>query len=341
MPGSLPPVPASTTADGLPRSRALTDALLAVDDSAETPAPDVPAIRERLEHGLAGVVAEAFGPARARLRGASPGAGPPKVPGAGPPKVALVRIGHYQVASSSWAPSRIGRGRRGAGGSPSFRWTSRTARRSIGLAAVRAVLDGRASTPAEAVTLVMSDPGGPFGVGRAGPGSCADWMSALAPPARAIVAAEAASWATRLWSGVDWGRIDPEHLVVGGADRWWRWRDPSAEFAVRGRADVRVCAPAPVRGPRRGAHLVVLDGQPGVATRHALLLGALVDAVATPRAPTPSPVPGRVVGWWPDCGKAWIVPVDARTLTIAAEAVVRSARTLLDVLEPGESAQAC
>lgn len=336
-PGPLPPVPATTTADGLPRSRALTDALFAADVSSETPAPEAPAIREHLEHGLAGVVAEAFGPARARPRRRAPGPAPPKVP--------LVRIGHYQVASNLWAPSGVGRGEHGARRSPGFRWTSRTARRSIGLAAVRAVLDGRASTPGEAVTFVMSDPGGPFGVGRSGPGSCADWMSALAPPARTFVAAEAAAWATRLCSGVDWSRIDPEHLVVGGADRWWRWKDASAEFAVRGRADVRVCAPAPVGGPvggpRRGAHLVVLDGQPGVATRHALLLGALVDALATPRVPTSSPVPGRVVGWWPDCGKAWIVPVDTRTLTIAAEAVLRTARSMLDVLEPGESAQAC
>ena len=80
---------------------------------------------------------------------------------------------------------------------------------------------------------------------------------------------------------------------------------------------------------------MVLDGQPGAATRHALLLSALVDALSNRRIHEPAPVPARVVGWWPECGKSWVVPVDGRSLVIAADAVLSTARALLGMGAPG------
>jgi hypothetical protein len=319
-PGSAP-VAASTLASGLPRSASLTDALFAPTEPEGTPARAVMVARRHLAEGLAEVVAAG---------GCRPGS--TTEPAADPPLV--LRIGHFQVA-------RAGEGllpsiQAGEGGTASpFRWTSRNARRLIGLAALRAGLDGRAATPADAVAAVLTDPGGPLGVGRTGPGSAADWIASLSRPARSLVAAEATCWATRLWSGVEWARFPPHRLVIGNPGRWWRWTGPGATCRVtlRGRADVRVL---PEQGPERnpGAHLVVLDGVPRSATRQALLLSALVDGLSTPDM-EPSPLPACVLGWWPDCGRAWIVPVDSTGLIAAAEAVVVAARALLGGDAPG------
>ena len=315
-------IAASTIAVGLPRSGALSDALLAVAAPCDSLALAVADARRRLEDGLARV--------------ANTGAGH-GVPASSAP-LPLLRIGHYQVArAGQGAPTltRSGAGVRDGPGSP-FRWTSRAARRLIGLAALRAGLDGRAATPADAVAAVMADPCGPLGVGRGGPGAAADWIASLAPPARAVVAAEATAWATRLWTAADWGRLPHDRLVVGGPDRWWRWSSPSAtcRVAVRGRADIRVTV-EPGRDGVRGALLLVLDGSPGAATRQALLLGALVDGLCARRPQEPAPVPPRVIGWWPDCGKSWVVLVDARTLLAAADAVVETVSVLLGAAAPG------
>ena len=306
-------ISATTLPSRTPRAQALTDALLGGSGSAPGDTRTAwQEARARLERGLASVVPSG-------------------------PRPLLARIGHYQVARALGALLGAGPAAAPAPQEGAFRWSSRAARRPVGLAALRAGLDGRAETPTDAVALVMSDPGGPLGVGRTGPGSCADWVSSLAPPARTIVAAEAAAWATRLWTALDWGRLDPEKLSVGGPDRWWRWSGgcagPSARVALRGRADVRLRPDAtggsgPPQGAH-GAHLVVLDGHPGVVTRPALMLSALVDALSSTRSPDQGSAPSRVIGWWPDSGKVWIIPVDAHSLAVAADAAVATAEVLL------------
>ncbi len=302
------PIPATTPAGRIPRADALTDALTGGTALADASAASR-AARVQLERGLATAVAGARHPR-------------------------LARIGSYQVVQALGALGATGPASPPPTRDGAFRWSSRTSRRTIGIAAVRLKLDGRAATPADGVALVMSDPAGPLGIGRQGPGSCADWVASLAPPARAMVAAEATAWATRLWTALDWGRLDPSRLSVGGPDRWWWWSGASAgrtvRIALRGRADVRVGV-SPAKGGSRSysAHLVVLDGHPGEATRHALMLSALVDALSSLRAPERSTPPSRVVGWWPDSGRAWIVEVDAETLTAAADAVVVTAGALL------------
>ena len=320
VPDASAPLPAMTLAPGLPRADALTDALLSRSARPEALAEAVGEARERIERGLAGAAA---------MSGAAP------VAAALPAAPTVLRIGHYQIAHA--LADATGPTRGGSHDEP-FRWTSRTARRSIGLAAVRAGLDGRAAEPAGAVAMVMADPGGPLGIGRTGPGSCADWIAALAPAARTLVAAEATAWATMLWSALDWGRLAPARVVVGGPDRWWRWAGPgaAARIAVRGRADVRVGWARGQGAAPNGAHLVVLDGQPDAATRRALALPALVDALSARPHEEPLAVPAHVVGWWPDCGKAWVVAVDARTLAAAADAVVWTAQALLGARVPSE-----
>jgi|GEM_PF-443007 len=335
-------IDASPVAGGLPRAQALTDALLAgAPYGAEPDAGALDDLRSRVHDGLSAAV-------RASLRDGDAGTAARRT---------LLRIGHYQVARTLAClldPAEAAREGIDAAPGP-FRWTPRTARRVIGLAAVRLGLDGRARTPSQAVRAVMSDPAGPDGVGRTGPGSCADWLASLAPPARSFVAAEAATWTTRLWTALDWGRLEAQGLTVGGPDRWWRWRMTAAaggreeraaaatpEIALRGRADVRVgaCSSGSRRDVRQSggsprdtshdAHLVVLDGHPRAGTRHALVLGALVGALAgSGRGRGGAEIPARVVGFWPDCGKAWVVPIDHRTLARGADAVVATAAALL------------
>lgn len=194
-----------------------------------------------------------------------------------------------------------------------FRWTARTARRRVGLAALRRCVSGPDLAPADAVAGVMADPASPAGTGPRGPGSCADWLAGLSPAARTVVQAEATTWATSVWTALEWERIDPAPLI-GGPDRWWDWRGP-LRVALQSRADVRVPGPA-------GAQLLVLDGFPSEAARRALCFGPLVDALRSSGVDTPS----RVVAWWPDCGKARVMVVDEHTLRACADQVVRAVR---------------
>lgn len=294
MTGQALTEPTSVSTLALPRCAALTDALLATGPSACDDRA-IAQLRERLEHGLARV------------------ANRPCIPHG----VRVVRIGLYQLSRIASGPCASGTEL----SPPAFRWSARTARRAIGLAAVRAGLDGRAATPLDAVALVVSDPAGPFGVGRSGPGSCADWLASLAAPARAAVGAEATTWATILWTGLDWQRLGTA-AHVGPAARGWHWTG-AARVALRGRVDVRLAG---------GACLTVLDGLPDPAARSSLALSPLVDALARGAGH----VPDRVVGWWPDCGKAWVVPIDAPGLVGAADAVVRSAAALLGAAHDGD-----
>ncbi len=294
MTGQALTEPTSVSTLALPRCAALTDALLATGPSACDDRA-IAQLRERLEHGLARV------------------ANRPCIPHG----VRVVRIGLYQLSRIASGPCASGTEL----SPPAFRWSARTARRAIGLAAVRAGLDGRAATPLDAVALVVSDPAGPFGVGRSGPGSCADWLASLAAPARAAVGAEATTWATQLWTALDWHRLGPP-TQVGPADRGWHWAG-AVRVALRGRVDVRLAG---------GACLTLLDGLPNAGSRSALKLSALVDALAKGAGH----VPDRVIGWWPDCGKAWIVPIDAPALGETADAVVRSAGVLLGAAEDGD-----
>ncbi|MGH9089068.1 MAG: hypothetical protein ACRDYZ_13330, partial [Acidimicrobiales bacterium] len=196
---------------------------------------------------------------------------------------------------------------------------------------------------------------GRHGLGRAG--SLAEWLGSLPAAARAIVEAEAATWATDLWSAVEWGRLGPG-VRVGGPEPLWSPAGSPAT-ALRGRVDIRVDGGG-------GAFLTVLPGQPVPASRVELGLSALAAALSAPSAlaapSTPSArsahaarsalavppalsapaeaagpwgaaaqppgVPERVVGWWPECGRALMVPVDLPLLEETADAVGRAVTAL-------------
>jgi hypothetical protein len=237
----------------------------------------------------------------------------------------LVRVESALPARAGCGLAAPADGLAGGNGRRSFHWTARTARRRVGLAAVRSCLAHPGLAPADAVALVVADPTGPAGIGPRDPGSCADWLASLSPPARAVVQAEAAAWATAVWTAIEWDRVHPDP-VVGGPDRWWDWRGP-VRVALQGRADVRLPGPG-------GAHFVVLDGVPSPAARRALSFSALVDALRCEGVDTPA----RVIGWWPQCGKAWVTPANEAALRACAEQVVRVVHAALRTAAATEGA---
>ncbi len=185
-----------------------------------------------------------------------------------------------------------------------FAWSARTARRALGLAAVRQLVAGDARSPVEAVRARLEE-----SCRWARDGSpCASqldrWVAGLPPAGRVAVGAEAVTWATRLWCALDWSALGSAPVI--GRDRWWD-SPHSALLALRGRAEVRTDR----------ADLVVLSGPRRETVRAELALVTLVEALRS----RGSGVPGRVVGWWPDSGRLVRVEPEPAVLTLGAEAV--------------------
>jgi hypothetical protein len=185
-----------------------------------------------------------------------------------------------------------------------FAWSALTARRSIGVAAVRLLLAGTARSPLEAVRDRLAESSLWVRDGSSSATQLDRWIDALPPAGRAAVAAEAVTWATRLWCALDWSSF-PSTPVVG-RDHWWD-SPHSALLALRGRADVRSA----------NAHLVVLSGPRRGSVRAELALVTLVEALRL----RGGDVPGRVVGWWPDSGHLVRVDPEPAVLTLGTEAV--------------------
>jgi hypothetical protein len=185
-----------------------------------------------------------------------------------------------------------------------FAWSARTARRTIGLAAVRALLAGDARTPHEAVRARLNDSDGAVHEGSRTISQLDRWVASLPAAGRSTVAAEAVTWATRLWCALDWTALGPAPVI--GRDHWWD-SPHSALLALRGRADVRTGL----------AHLVVLSGPRRDSVRSELALVALVESLRA----RDHAAPGPVVGWWPDSGHAVRVEPHPSVLTLATDAV--------------------
>jgi hypothetical protein len=184
-----------------------------------------------------------------------------------------------------------------------FAWSSRTARRALGLAALRALVAGDVTTPLDAVRWRVAESSRLVRGGSHMASPLDRWVADLSPAGRAAVGAEAVTWCTQLWSGLSWERLG-RHLVIG-RDRWWD-SPRSALLALRGRAEVRTDR----------SHLVVLSGPRRASVRAELALVLLVEALRSRSGP-----PGRVVGWWPDSGHLVRVEAEPAVLSLAADAV--------------------
>jgi hypothetical protein len=196
-----------------------------------------------------------------------------------------------------------------------FKWSPSTARRPIALEAVRTWLANRGTTPARAVALTVqrlvrsgTDPS----FGRATLGC---WLAGLGLGARSIVEAEAVTLATQLITALDWTRLTQP---VVGDDRTISFAS-SPRIFVRGRVDVRSTVAPLVGKPgseRSSVLFALMSGRPQPTSCHELGLVALTVALRSRAEP-----PIRVVGWWPQCGRALSLPVVAELLDDTVKAI--------------------
>jgi hypothetical protein len=198
-------------------------------------------------------------------------------------------------------------------------------KRSVGLAAVKRCARGMASTPHTAVCEVLDAAVEDVSLasrcaGAPRPEWWAEWYSGLVPAARAVVRAEAVTWATQLWNALDWSRFERPPIIGGPDDRWKCPGCPG--LVLRGGAEVRVSA-----GSRQS--LFVLGSSfPTAASRTELACRALVATFVRGERSTP----GRVVGFWPASGVVRICNVDESLLSAAASAVVSAVGVYLSSL---------
>jgi hypothetical protein len=218
------------------------------------------------------------------------------------------------------------------GGGPAdtpFAWSARTARRAIGLAAVRLMVSTDVRSPAEGVTRSMDRAVVSVHLGQRPTSTLDTWLAGLAPAARSGVEAEAVTWATRLWCALDWSAFATAPTI--GRDQWWD-SPHSSLLALRSRAEVRG-ATVDAAGSPASVHLVLLGGPRRATVRSELCVVALVEALRAPR----SVPPGRVVGWWPDSGHLVTVAVDGPALQEGVDAVARTLAALGTVNPPLEA----
>ena len=276
----------------LPKAEALTEVLVATPSVGLGEAPD-----------------ELYRQLAAALAGA----------GSHLPVGASLRVDGYFLRTALTAPGQL------AAPDP-FAWSPRTARRLLGLAAVRACVSGTERTPADAVEHVVGAAVQDARRGSQRAGSLAGWLLSLAAGGRAVVRAEAVTWATQLLAALDWRGLGATPIV--GSDQWWDG-PAGCRVALRGRSEVRTqtrrddqAPPSLINGPTPSALFTMLGGRPGPIATLELGLAALASFMARPKEPPPA----RVVGWWPQCGRALVLPIDGATLRTTADAVISALR---------------
>jgi len=211
-----------------------------------------------------------------------------------------------------------------------FAWSARTARRALGLSAVRSLVAGDTRSPIEAVRATLAET-----VRSARqeerPASPMDrWLAGLPAAGLSVVQSEAVTWATRLWCALDWSAF--EDLPLIGRDHWWD-SPHSSLLAIRSRAEVRSVG-FDQEGHPFSVHLVVLAGPRRSTVRSELSVVAMVEALHA----TSSLPPGRVVGWWPDSGHLVKVELDREAVAAGVEAVARTLARVKATVAPFEGA---
>lgn len=197
-----------------------------------------------------------------------------------------------------------------------FAWSARTARRALGLAAVRSLVAAEARSPVEGVHAAVDRAINSLQEGQRPVSTMDRWLAGLPSAGRAAVQAEAVTWASRLWSALDWAAFEVPPVI--GRDHWWD-SPQSSLLALRSRAEVRAIV-TDEEGERHSVHLVVLGGPRRDTIRSELSVVAMVEAI---RRSDPL-LPGRVVGWWPDSGHLVRMEVDQMALDTGVTAVAHT-----------------
>ncbi|MGH9130028.1 MAG: hypothetical protein ACRDY2_13975 [Acidimicrobiales bacterium] len=196
-----------------------------------------------------------------------------------------------------------------------FEWTARVAQRSLGLRALRAMTsDARLGVLDAAGGAIDEAIGDDYSVGR--------WLGDQDGPARGATVAAVATWASRSWVAVPWGRIG----TVSPTSAAFKFRPfgRGGQVALEARPDAVV---QPGGGRRDDPRQVLLGLRP--ASRVAIGLEALVFALVRSAAPM------RVVTVQPSIGLVGSVEVDEALLRAAVEGVVAAAPVL--AAAPGEA----
>lgn len=261
----------------LPRSRILTDELMRPPPPAR-PEAEVDAARAYLGEHI-----------------------PPLVAAMSTRGVLTVRDGHITRALTDPAFCTVDGG---------FEPSPVTCRRSVGALAVARCARATSRSPSEAVAAVLDDATSSQAATASQLPWWAPWFSTLPDASRAVVRAEAVTWATNLWTALEWSRL-PRAVELGGNSL--RWSCPwTGRVILRSRPDLRV------RVAGRPVSLVMAAGSVPGAWRAQLGFPALVAGLAYGA----DAVPARVVGFWPASGQSRVWEPGADSLREAAEATV-------------------
>ncbi|HEY5267467.1 MAG TPA: hypothetical protein VIJ40_11705 [Acidimicrobiales bacterium] len=191
-----------------------------------------------------------------------------------------------------------------------FRWSPVTARRAIGNAALRRMVDDPTLTEFAAVDLEVTDQLLRAVSGYARGGSLSQWLAQSSPSVVGLVSAEAANWTTQLGEAAE-GIFHP--WVVASSDAYYDVA--RARTTLRGRRDLVV-----TRGLAR-VLLRVRAGSPGKSAGPGLRADLTIDALAEPSGLAAS----RVIGLWPEAGVVLSVDATMADLRSGARDLVRTA----------------
>jgi hypothetical protein len=223
------------------------------------------------------------------------------------------------------------------GPSDPFAWQPKFVRRSLGLAIVDGCAEGRFRHPAEAAGPIAGEAIEEWGRTGWKAFYWEPWFAGLEPAARAVVLAEAVSWATALWTSLDWNLFGHRRRVGGPDDQWVipgprtvRLKD-RRELAV---ATARPGADTSPQEPGPQALVSVSAGTPTPTWSEELAFLAVVALRADSR-----PLPARVVGLWPDAGTHRIVEVDEPAMERAVDRLLAVVATLVEARVSGLAAR--
>ena len=269
------------------RIAARTAALLA---PAAAPAPSLGPVRDRLVHGIGEAVA-------------------------GAPAGGLVEVVRASLAPAGPFPP-------GTPVDAPFRWKPAFVRRSLGLAAVRACAEGAYGAPAAAAGPLAEEAVDRWRRTGWRTYHWEPWLAGLAPGARAVVVAEAVTWATPVWAAFDWAALRARTRIGRPDDLWTCPAPRTVRCKGRVEAEVDLGGPEPGADGPGPALVTVLSGRPGETWREELAYPALVAGLRWPTRP----VPARVMGLWTDGAVVRAVEVDADLLATTADRVVEAVR---------------
>ncbi len=191
-----------------------------------------------------------------------------------------------------------------------FRWSPRTARRTIGNGALRRVHSNQRGNVVEAVREEITDQLLRAASGYAQRGSMASWLSSLAPSELGLVVAEATNWAVQL-----------HELALTFASPWNMSASDAFYDVARARTTLRGRRDLDVKLDERHVVVRVRSGVPGKSAGPGLRSDLTIITLAHPEGVAPN----RLVGVWPEAGVCLGVDGTMADLRAGARDLVRSA----------------